>query len=72
MRITHSKRKVVTNFDQFGEMVTDCIPFVYENDFNLSAQSNYVRPPHAQLACLAQDMYVIFNSGGTKPKAKFK
>ena len=29
------------------------------------------RPPHAQLACLAQDMYVVFNSEATKPKAKF-
>ena len=28
-------------------------------------------PPHAQLACLAQDMYVIFNSEATKLKAKF-
>ena len=35
--------KVVTNYDQEGETVSDCIPFVYENDFNLSAQSNYVR-----------------------------
>ena len=51
------KEKVVTNFDQFGERVTDCIPFVYENDFNLSAQSNYVRAA-TRTACLSSPRYV--------------
>ena len=57
MRIIHSKRKVVTNLDKFGERVTDCIPFVYENDFNLSAQSNYVQAA-TRTACLSSPRYV--------------
>ena len=58
--LINSVRGSQTAFHSCMKMISICL-------HNLTTYG----PPHAQLACLAQDMYVIFNSEGTKPKAKF-